>query len=198
MGSQSCPTCRGGSFLFLECAQGSDSVTPALIGHFESSLQYSRGHVSETSTSQQHLQLYQIIACNTRQSTSWVNTYPRSHLPRCRQNPGTSVLVAEKRQTARGLSLHHGLSRLRLAYLLSNILCHQILMHQLAMDGATTPAAGPASETDGFNPSTSDNKTVPPDWNHIMQSYDQEYKSQISSIEDLMQRYDVSFAHVIQ
>jgi hypothetical protein len=38
VGSRSCPTCRGRSFLFLECAQGNDSVTPALIGHFESSL----------------------------------------------------------------------------------------------------------------------------------------------------------------
>ena len=38
VGSRSCPTCRGRSFLFLEGAQGNDSVTPALIGHFESSL----------------------------------------------------------------------------------------------------------------------------------------------------------------
>ena len=57
------------------------------------------------------------------------------------------------------------------------------------MDGATTPAAGPASETDGISPSTSDNKIVHTDWTHITKSYDQEYKSQISSIEDLMQRY---------
>jgi len=71
-------------------------------------------------------------------------------------------------------------------------------MHQLAMDGATTPAAEPASETDGFNPSTSDNKTVHPDWTHIMQSYDQEYKTQIFSIEDLMQRYDAMSMCVTQ
>lgn len=63
-------------------------------------------------------------------------------------------------------------------------------MHQLAMDATLAPAAEPASETDGINPTTSDNKTVHPDWTHIMQSYDQEYKTQVSSIEGLMQRYD--------
>lgn len=64
-------------------------------------------------------------------------------------------------------------------------------MHELAMDAATTPAAEFASETDGFNPSTSDSKSVHSDWTHIMQSYDQEYEKEIASIEDLMQRYDV-------
>ena len=71
-------------------------------------------------------------------------------------------------------------------------------MHRLAMDGATTPAAEPASEPDGINPSTSDNKTVHPDWTHRMQSYDQEYKCQSSSIEDLMQRYEVLFTRATQ
>ncbi|GAB7329191.1 hypothetical protein MBLNU13_g01010t2 [Cladosporium sp. NU13] len=56
------------------------------------------------------------------------------------------------------------------------------------MEAATTPAAELAFETDGSNPSTSNNKTVHPDWGHIMQSYDQEYKRQVASIEDRMQR----------
>ena len=71
-------------------------------------------------------------------------------------------------------------------------------MHQLAMDAATTPAAEPASDTDGINPSTSDNKTVHPDWTHIMQSYDQAYRRQVSSVEDLMQRYEVLFTRATQ
>jgi hypothetical protein len=64
-------------------------------------------------------------------------------------------------------------------------------MDELAMDGPVTPAAELASEAAGFNLSTPENKIVHPDWDHMMQSYDQDYEAQVASIEDRMQRYHV-------
>ena len=71
-------------------------------------------------------------------------------------------------------------------------------MHRLAMHRATTPAAEPASGTDGFNPSTPDSKIVHPDWSPVMQSYHREYERQITSMEDLMQRYAILSTHAMQ
>jgi len=59
------------------------------------------------------------------------------------------------------------------------------------MDGPVTPAAELASEAAGFNLSTSENKIVHPDWDHMIQSYDQDYEAQIASIEGRMQRYHI-------
>ena len=61
------------------------------------------------------------------------------------------------------------------------------------MDGTITPAAELASEADGFNLSTYENKIVHPDWTKMIQSYDQDYEIQVASLEDRMQRYEVLF-----
>ena len=71
-------------------------------------------------------------------------------------------------------------------------------MHQVAMDGSITPAAELASEADGFNLSTPGNEIVHPDWTHIMQSYDQDYETQVATITDRLQRYYVLAMHAIQ
>ena len=65
-------------------------------------------------------------------------------------------------------------------------------MDELAKDGPVTPAAELASEAAGFNLSTSE-KIVHPDWNQMMQFYDQDYEEQVASIEGRMQRYDLLF-----
>ena len=63
-------------------------------------------------------------------------------------------------------------------------------MDEIAMDGPVTPAADLASDTDGFNLSISDNKIVHPDWIQMIQSYDQDYETQVATITNSMQRYD--------
>lgn len=52
-----------------------------------------------------------------------------------------------------------------------------------------TPAVELASDADSFNSFTSVNTTVHPDWTQMMQSYDQDYETQVATIKDRMQRY---------
>jgi len=63
------------------------------------------------------------------------------------------------------------------------------MMEELEMDGTITPAAELASEADGSNLFMSDNKIVHPDWTQMMESYDRNYKTQVASVNNYMQRY---------
>jgi archaellum biogenesis protein FlaJ (TadC family) len=62
-------------------------------------------------------------------------------------------------------------------------------MEEIEMDGTITPAAELASEADRSDLFMSENKIVHPDWTQMMESYDRDYKRQVASVNNYMQRY---------
>lgn len=59
------------------------------------------------------------------------------------------------------------------------------------MGDTITPAVELASEAASYDSSASENRIARPDWIHMTQAYDQDYKAQAASIGDRMQRYHV-------